>query len=149
MLDRINRLFEYENWAIERELAALEGVENKDALAMLGHILAARQIWLVRLKGQDSSAFKTHLELSFSECLAIASDLNTSYENFLSSLSDASLNTTITYKNTKGESFTTPIVDVLMHIAFHSAYHRGQIALLMRQNADTAVNTDFITFTRL
>ena len=39
--------------------------------------------------------------------------------------------------------------EILMHVAFHSAYHRGQIALLLRQAKNNALNTDYITFTRL
>jgi uncharacterized damage-inducible protein DinB len=149
VLDKIKRLFEYDTWAIDKTLNALDGIENQRAVRMFAHIIAAKQIWLVRLNGQDSSAIKTHPELSLSECQALTHELETKYESFLSSLNEASLETTITYKNTKGEEFTTPIGEVLTHVAFHSAYHRGQIALLLRQNGDLAVNTDFISFARL
>ena len=149
MLDEIKRLFEYENWALEQDFATLDGVTNDQALAMLAHLLAAKQIWLVRLNARDSSSLKTHPLLSLSECRILSEDLNAGYENFISSLDDVGLNSTISYKNTKGQEFTTSIGDILLHVAFHSAYHRGQIALLLRENGDTAVNTDFISFTRL
>jgi uncharacterized damage-inducible protein DinB len=149
VIDLIKKLFEYDNWATERELTALEQSDNPEALKMLGHILAARQIWLVRLNGQDSSAISTQPCLSIDECRKLAAELAMGYAKFFSSLDTASLNASVTYKNTKGHQFTTPVSEVLTHIAFHGAYHRGQIALLLRQNGDTAINTDFITFTRL
>jgi uncharacterized damage-inducible protein DinB len=37
----------------------------------------------------------------------------------------------------------------LMHVALHGAYHRGQIAQVIRQGGGEPVNTDFITFQRL
>jgi uncharacterized damage-inducible protein DinB len=149
VLEKIKRLFEYDSWAIVQEVAALDSVDNKKALAMLAHILAAKEIWLSRLNGQDSSSIATHPNLSRSECETLARTLDTGYNEFLSSLVEADLESSITYKNTKGEEFTTSIGDVLTHVAIHSAYHRGQIALLLRQGANTALNTDFITFARL
>jgi uncharacterized damage-inducible protein DinB len=149
VLDKIRRLFECDNWAIVREFSVLRGVENPEALKMLAHILAAKEIWFVRLNGQDSSRLNTFPELSFSECKTLADELDNGYQRFLSALDEAALESSITYKNTKGEEFTTPIGEVLMHIVLHSSYHRGQIALLLRQNGNIAVNTDFITFTRL
>jgi uncharacterized damage-inducible protein DinB len=149
VIETIRRLFEYDNWAIERELAALENVQNPEALRMLGHILAAKKIWLVRLNGRDSSVIETFPAVSWDDCRNEADEMAKGYMQLLDKLSANSLESTITYKNTKGDEFTTPVKEVLEHVLFHSAYHRGQIALLLRQGGDAAVNTDFITFTRL
>jgi uncharacterized damage-inducible protein DinB len=149
VLDQIKRLFEYDNWALMQEFSALKCADNQPALGMLAHILAAKEIWLVRLNGKDSSSIDTRPGISLNECRSLASELYDGYNNFLSLLIEADLETAITYKNTKGDGFTTPIGEILTHVAFHSAYHRGQIALLLRQANDAAINTDFITFTRL
>jgi uncharacterized damage-inducible protein DinB len=146
--DRINRYFEYGNWAAVRELSALDGAQNPEALGVLAHILAAQEIWLVRLNGGDSSSIATNPDLSLVECRELAERLDKEYRKFIASLDDDRLKSTITYRNTKGQAFTTCVCDVLIHVAFHSAYHRGQIALLLRQNGAAAINTDFITFTR-
>jgi uncharacterized damage-inducible protein DinB len=44
--------------------------------------------------------------------------------------------------------FQTPIKDLLMHVALHGSYHRGQIAQALRLAGGEPVNTDFITFVR-
>jgi len=36
------------------------------------------------------------------------------------------------------------VEDILTHVLFHSAYHRGQIALQMRASALEPAYTDFI-----
>ena len=149
MINLIKRLFEYDNWAIERELNSLERANDPEALKMLGHVLAAKRIWLVRLNGEDSSAVATFPNVTLSECRKLAAELAMGFAGQLASLEAGTFTEAITYKNTKGEEFTTPVVDVLAHVAFHGAYHRGQIALLLRQGGDQAVNTDYITFTRI
>jgi len=144
----IKRLFEYDNWAIERELNALENVDNPEALKMLGHILAAKRIWLVRLNGEDSSAVSTFPDITLADCRKLAAELAMGFAGQLAALESGTAPETITYKNTKGAEFTTPVIDVIAHVAFHGAYHRGQIALLLRQGGDAAVNTDYVTFIR-
>jgi uncharacterized damage-inducible protein DinB len=44
--------------------------------------------------------------------------------------------------------FRSQISDILLHVALHSSYHRGQIAAAVRAAGVTPVNTDFITFAR-
>jgi len=36
------------------------------------------------------------------------------------------------------------VADVLTHVVLHSAYHRGQIASLIRSGGDAPAYTDFI-----
>jgi len=54
------------------------------------------------------------------------------------------LSSTISYKNTKGEGWTSVIEDVLLHVTTHSAYHRGQIALNLRAAGLQPAYTDYI-----
>ena len=54
----------------------------------------------------------------------------------------------IRYRNTKGQEFATPVLDILTHVVIHGAYHRGQIAKCIGRCGGVAVNTDFITFAR-
>jgi uncharacterized damage-inducible protein DinB len=149
MLDFLRQLFTYDEWALSRSLGSLENIENKPARALLSHILLAEKIWLVRLQGEDSSAIPTFEEFSLTECAEMADELHKKYFEFLDSLTEEDLNSKIIYKNTSGVEFQTSVKDILTHVGLHGVYHRGQIALLVRENGGTAVNTDFITFTRL
>ena len=53
-------------------------------------------------------------------------------------------NDPIAYTNTKGERYSSRIVDVLTHVIMHSAYHRGQIASDIRADGGEPAYTDFI-----
>jgi len=46
--------------------------------------------------------------------------------------------------NSKGETWSSQVNDVLLHVITHSAYHRGQIASDMRAAGLTPAYTDFI-----
>jgi uncharacterized damage-inducible protein DinB len=38
--------------------------------------------------------------------------------------------------------------DILLHVALHGSYHRGQVALLVREAANKPAPTDYIGFVR-
>jgi len=149
MLEFLHKLFTYDEWAISRSLSSLENPDNSKASLLLSHILLAEKIWLLRLNGKGSSHIPTFEGFSLAECAEMSDEIHQRYLKFLDSLSEEDLNSSITYKNTKGIEFQTPIKDILTHVGLHAVYHRGQIALLVRENGGQAVDTDFITFTRL
>lgn len=149
MLDFFRQLFSYDEWAIDRSLSSIDPAAESKAKLLLSHILLAEKIWLMRLNGEDSSAVPTFEEFSFEECQRMAEELHSGYVKFIGSLSESDLDRIVIYKNTKGVEFSTPIREILTHVGLHCVYHRGQIAWLVRENGGTAVNTDFITFTRI
>jgi uncharacterized damage-inducible protein DinB len=51
----------------------------------------------------------------------------------------------IDYRNSKGEVWSSSVDDILMHVAMHGAYHRGQIATVVRTGSgETPAYTDYI-----
>jgi uncharacterized damage-inducible protein DinB len=74
--------------------------------------------------------------------------MRASYESYLNSLNDGDLGTPLTYRNFKGTEFRTPVGEILMHVAMHGAYHRGQVAKALRAEGHAPADTDFITFVR-
>lgn len=151
MLEFLRNLFAYDKWAIDRSLGTLREPLNLRAQAMLAHILLAEKIWLMRLNGEDSSAINVWGELQLDECVRLSAELNAAYLQYIDSLSDSDndLDTLISYKNIKGDPFHTSIKDILTHVGIHAAYHRGQIAMLVRDGGGTAIGTDYILFTRV
>ena len=66
------------------------------------------------------------------------------WRDYLDGLLAADLSRAVSYKNSKGEVYTSAVEDILTHVLLHSAYHRGQIASHMRANGQTPAYTDFI-----
>jgi uncharacterized damage-inducible protein DinB len=146
----IRRLFAYTQWANTRVLDALsETDKDTRALKLMAHLLMAERIWLDRLRGEAPLGANKSPELSVDECRQLASDNQRGYDEVIGRSEVDGLGSLLTYKNLSGKEFTTSVRDILTHVAVHGAYHRGQIALTMRAEGGTPVDTDFITFTRL
>lgn len=140
--DYFGRQFEYEAWANHEVLTALrQQSRDERSLQLMSHILAASRLWMERLmQVPQSVAVWPKSDLAW--CEAEAAGLSQSWREYLQKTD--SLERSISYKNTKGELWTSRIDDVLIHVLMHSAYHRGQIASHMREKGQTPAYTDFI-----
>ena len=53
------------------------------------------------------------------------------------------------YKNYVGDYFENNVQQIMIHLVNHGTYHRGQVAMLLRQKGYEPINTDFITYDRV
>lgn len=139
------RLFGYDAWANRESIAALPPTPSARALAVLGHLAGSQRTWLSRLTGR-TSPLVVWPSLTRDQCAAeLAADAS-EWNAYLSTQPD--LNARLRYTNNKGEASENSIEDVLTHVLMHSAYHRGQLAMLTRDGGDTPATTDFIFASR-
>ena len=141
--DYLRRQFVYDGWANREVLKAIRAAGNEDqrSLQLMAHILAAGRVWLERLQ-QVPQSVPVWPESDLAHCEAEAERLERQWLEYLKTVAD--LSQSVTYKNTKGEGWSSSIGDVLTHVLMHSAYHRGQIASHMREQGHTPAYTDFI-----
>jgi uncharacterized damage-inducible protein DinB len=143
----------YEDDAHLKVLASLDGVpadrrtaaEFVRACGILAHTVLVRRLWLTRMAGGepyrgDPFPDGTDLGRVAADWAVVLADWN----RFLDGLTDADLGRPFEYAGLFGGRFRSRVGDVLPHLFAHSAYHRGQIALLVRQAGGTPALTDFI-----
>ena len=63
---------------------------------------------------------------------------------FLAGLPVVELARSVAYVNSKGEEWTTSVEDILLHVVFHSGYHRGQVAYVLRAGGAIPAYTDYV-----
>jgi len=145
LADYLRQEFAYNAWANREVLAAIgaAGGENARSLQLMSHVLAAERVWYERLKLQTQSV-AVWPEPDLAWCQSEAAKLSQLWHEYLDLITAGDILQNISYKNSKGESWTSVIVDVLTHVVMHSAYHRGQIASHMRASGQTPAYTDFI-----
>ncbi len=150
LADYLRRQFAYDEWANREVLKAIRAAEgskpassNERSLQLMSHIVAAERLWLERLK-QVPQSVPVWPEPDLAQCEAQVAELGLEWLEFLDLITAGDVSQSISYTNTKGERWTSTIVDVLTHVVVHSAYHRGQIATHMRANGQTPAYTDFI-----
>jgi uncharacterized damage-inducible protein DinB len=141
--ESLRRQFAYDAWANREVLAAIRKNDADDprSLQLMSHIVAAEWVWLERLK-QVPQSVAVWPESDLSWCDREVAELARQWPDYLGVVPD--LTQSISYKNSKGESWDSTIVDVLTHVLMHSAYHRGQVASHMRRRGLTPAYTDFI-----
>jgi uncharacterized damage-inducible protein DinB len=143
IVDHVRRQFVYDLWANQQVLKSIRtAAGGRDrSLQLMSHILAAERLWLERLE-QTPQSLPVWPKLDLEGCEREASELGRLWPKYLEEADD--LSRTVSYKNSKGELWTSTILEVLTHVVMHSAYHRGQIASHMRASGETPAYTDFI-----
>lgn len=144
----IRKLFQYDHWGNHESLNALSSASSESALKIFAHIVGAQRVWLSRLEPQAGSAPEPWPSLSLEDCKAAVENLHERWTAFLGSLSLEQLGKNVSYRNSKGTEFKTPLEDVLQHVVIHSAYHRGQVATSIRQAGGKPAATDYVVYVR-
>ena len=161
----IQLLYEYDRWANARVLQAASGLNSEQFTRNLGgsfpsvrdtlvHILSGEWGWLEYWKGSSHNPgflpeLKARMETLFSP--AALPDIATlrskwmevegQIGEFVSGLTDESLERVLSFRTGK-----LKLMHLMQHLANHSTYHRGQIAVMMRQLGAEPLSTDFHVF---
>ena len=141
----MRRLFAYDDTANREVLGALEAASPapERSVKVFAHVLACEWLWLERLRRQR---FKVIVwpDAALATCRDQLADLPKAWKLYFDTLDPRRLSEPVNYTNSKGEAWSNRIDDILMHVVLHSAYHRGQIAMMLRDGGEQPPETDFI-----
>jgi uncharacterized damage-inducible protein DinB len=147
-MDHIRSLVDHMAWADDRVLESLrQPAIPPRALEIYAHVLGAEHVWLARLEGRMPTV-AVWPKMTMVECERVARENQTAFLGYVNRLTSADLRRTVHYRNSAGQEFDTPIEDILVHVAMHGSYHRGQVTLLVRDAGAEPQPTDFIAFVR-
>lgn len=149
--DHFRRLARYDQWANERVLEALNQLEpnaSHTALHLMGHILAATNVWLRRIHGLSLEGIQVFPHPTLEQCRAMFEQTASDLAHFCDGLTEEHLKRVISYKNLKGLEWNTSVADILTHLFNHGTYHRAQIATRLRESGFNPAVTDYIAFVR-
>jgi len=143
------KLIHYNQWAnhgLCHHLQTLP-IEPHEVKKRISHIVAAEEIWFHRIDPLDVDPLPP-FEIQSWEILEPR--LKDSAQRWL----DLAQNTDdferlIKYHNLSGKSHSSTLNDIFIHIVNHGTYHRGQIAMVLRQNELEPLPTDYILFSRI
>jgi len=163
--DDIQLLYEFDRWANNRVLQATSTLSAEEFTRDLGgsfrsvrdtlvHIVRCEEGWLTCWKEPSpSSAFvmdfwKRHHALfspnAFPDFAAVQlkwAEVEREQVEFVNRVTNESLGRMIPVRTTQ-----ISLAHLMQHLANHSTYHRGQVALMMRQLAAEPLATDFAMF---
>lgn len=113
------------------------------------HLYQSDRIWLDRLAERPSGKFEDYSAPGCVWELRDAwADVQQQMIDFASGLTDSDMDRQITYKNLAGQTFTSAIWQIILHVVNHGTHHRGQVTAMIRQLGGTPINIDLIRYHR-
>ena len=136
----------YNDFANRRYISVLNTAEGdlEREIFLFSHILNAQHLWNARINNSEYkyTVWQVHEKNEF---LKIHEQNQTETKKIID---EDDMDRSITYLNTKGDSFSNTVCEMLLQPLNHGTYHRGQIAQLLRAKDINPPNTDYITFER-
>jgi uncharacterized damage-inducible protein DinB len=163
--DDIQLLYEYDRWANNRVLNAVSALSPEQFTRDLGgsfrsvrdtllHIISGEWGWLTYWKASSHSAafladlWDRHDALfrpdAFRNLAAVRlkwEEIEKEQTEFVSSVTEEALSKMLPIRATQ-----LSLAHLMQHLANHSTYHRGQVALMIRQLHAEPLATDFHVF---
>ncbi len=149
----------YTAWASRRlvEAAARLSTEelNRDfhtadrsVLGTLVHVFAADRIWLARLSGAPQQGFISDADYSLA---VLQNDWPALYERWQAwarELTEERIGAEMHYVDTKGNPWSQPLWQLVLHVVNHGTHHRGQVSGFLRIMGYTPPPLDLTTYYR-
>ena len=158
MKEQLASLYEYGAWVNQRLLDAAEALTaeqfTRKVLPGFGsvhltlvHLVGAEVLWFARWQGQSPRTILSPSDLpgvqALRECWAKLIDERHAY---FDARDEAELDTSVTWTNMRGQSFTLPCWQVILHCANHSTHHRSEIAAMLTDLGHEPDSTDLLEF---
>ena len=159
-VDALREFYDYNYWARDRQLEACAALSEEQFLRPMGssfssvrdtlaHLVAVEWIWHERWRGKspnkaDAQAFAAETFPNLAAIRDRSRAVERDVRSYLAGLSEQTLRQSLTYTNMKGETWTYPLWQTLLHVVNHQTYHRGQITTLLRQLGAAAPAIDYL-----
>jgi len=160
LADRYRRWFAYEKDAHEKTLQSLRTVAGErrshpsfqKAMSLVGHLVAARQLWLYRL-GFRESAPRSVADffpegLTLEDLASRLRDVHREWDDYFEGLDEGELARVFEYRALEGDRYRNRVEDIVTQLFGHSWYHRGQVASLVRELGGEPAATDYVFWVR-
>lgn len=151
-------LIAYHHWATDRLLDVLselpaEALERPlggsfgTPRGLLAHMIGAELLWLERWRGRSPRTWPEVAAADFAGFRREWEAVKAAEREVLATTApDALAAARIAYVNLQGQPFAYPLADVLLHLANHGTYHRGQLAHMLRDLGRVPPMTDYLFY---
>jgi uncharacterized damage-inducible protein DinB len=154
-------LLEYNYWANRRVLeasrqvpaeqyAAPAGLSHGSLRGTLAHILSAEIVWRLRCQeGLSPPALFTEQDFpTFEQLAARWSAEEQAMRTFLADLGDQDIQRPVSYHDTRGRPFATPLWQILAHVVNHGSQFRAEAGVGLAHLGHSPGDLDMIVFFR-
>ena len=152
------RLHDYGHWANKKVLAVVAQLTPEQFTQSIAgsygsvrntlvHVLSAEWGWLDRCGGHERGpALKADDYPNVESLVEACGKVESWVSAFLSQLKDEELYRQVDFKNSRGETRSMALGELMQHAANHGVHHRGQVALLLRELGHAPGNFDLLLY---
>jgi uncharacterized damage-inducible protein DinB len=152
----LRELFDHNYWARDRQLQACAALSEEQFTRPIGgsfpsiretlaHLVAVEWIWLQRWRGESPRAL---IPLEEFPALAAIKERWITVERemraYLAVLDEEALARPLTIVSTRGEQWTYPLWQMIVHLLNHQSFHRGQVTNMLRMLGTQPPRIDFL-----
>ena len=168
----IRQLCNYNYWARDRQLEACRALTPEQFGRSFGkgwscvrdnlaHLVDTEAYYLHRWRGHSREQIVAAMGFSRSDERARLwstqfptlsrieerwQNLEREVRHYMEVLQEHDLSETATYTDSKGQNWSYPVWQLILHLMNHQTYHRGQVAVLLRRLGATPPATDLLDF---
>lgn len=158
-VDTLRTQLDYSTWASQRLMDAATKLSpeeltrdfktaDKTVLDTLVHVFAADRIWLARVRGESRPTFVDPADRDLTLLQTEWPALHERWRVWLRDQTDAEAERVIAYRDTKGNAYSQPLWQIILHLVNHGTHHRGQVSGFLRSMGYTPPALDLIAFYR-
>lgn len=157
--DTLRMHLDYTTWASARLLEAAAklspeeltrdfGTADKSVVGTLAHVFAADRIWMARIQGQPPAKFISDADRDLTLLNREWPALLDVWRQWAGGLTSENITTAASYKDLKGNPYTTPWWQIVLHVVNHGTHHRGQASGFLRAIGHTPPPLDLMAYYR-
>ncbi|QOY89808.1 DinB family protein [Paludibaculum fermentans] len=150
---------DYAAWASRRLVSAVAelsddqlqhdfGTSDKSILGTLVHLYRADRIWLSRMHQAADKLVLGDSDFQLSVVREQWPEVYDGWRHFLAGLSDEQILESISYHDLKGNAWSTPVYQIVLHLVNHGTHHRGQVSGFLRTLGQKPPVLDLIAYYR-
>jgi uncharacterized damage-inducible protein DinB len=147
---QLRRLVDYNQWADERILAAIDGLSAEELTrpreayfgtitANLRHTLVAQRIWLARWRG-EAPFYDEAIAVPWRQAYAVT---HATVRAFVAGLSDSDADRVLGYTALNGITRHIGLAHSITHIVNHGTAHRAETGLLLERLGRSPGDLDY------
>lgn len=141
----LHDIVKFNTWANNKVIESLRSCSEipHDALIRLSHIL--ENIWYVYdiIHERDLAKWDDDRNYTLDECIAEIPKIEAAFTELLKNLTEEQLTRQVKFRNVAGDMVERKVEDLIFHTYDHCTYHRGQIAMIVRQAGGEPAKTWF------
>jgi uncharacterized damage-inducible protein DinB len=157
-LEIVRHLYEYNEYANgrlieiageldETELKGAQGASYESILGNLAHLAAAQVNWLERWQTGANRVSGDVMVQGMSSLTDVRETFESSHaglREFIAGLTEARVEAPLAYKDSSGAPGERPLWQLMLHVANHGTFHRGEIAMALSALGHSPGDIDFI-----